>query len=116
MIEILFSIKKDQFKAYPAIQSNLDFVDENYGYTHMITLDDLCEPQEILSNKEFFNEIFYFFLCFFQMHFNMMTNMKKMNTNIKKFETKFLFRDIMIMKVMEIKEEEEADVVENDIC
>ncbi|CAF3776097.1 unnamed protein product [Rotaria sp. Silwood1] len=43
MIEALFAIGKDQFKANPIIQLGLALVDENVQFTHMMTLDDLCE-------------------------------------------------------------------------
>jgi len=49
MIEVLFAVRKDQFKAHPAIQSGLDLVDENDQYTHMLTLDDPCEPEPMLD-------------------------------------------------------------------
>jgi pre-mRNA-splicing factor CWC22 len=49
MIEVLFAVRKDQFKANPAIQSGLDLVDENDQYTHMLTLDDPCEPEPMLG-------------------------------------------------------------------
>ncbi|CAF0826937.1 unnamed protein product [Adineta ricciae] len=49
MIEVLFAVRKDQFKANPAIQPGLDLVDENDQYTHMLTLDDPCEPETVLD-------------------------------------------------------------------
>ena len=49
MIEVLFAVRKDQFKANPAIQAGLDLVDENDQYTHMLTLDDPCEPEPMLG-------------------------------------------------------------------
>ena len=49
MIEVLFAVRKDQFKANPAIQTGLDLVDENDQYTHMLTLDDPCEPEPMLG-------------------------------------------------------------------
>jgi pre-mRNA-splicing factor CWC22 len=63
MIEVLFAVRKDQFKAHPAIQSGLDLVDENDQYTHMLTLDDPCEPEPMLGKscieiKSFFKTFF----------------------------------------------------------
>ena len=49
MIEVLFAVRKDQFKANPAIQPGLDLVDENDQYTHMLTLDDPCDPETVLG-------------------------------------------------------------------
>ncbi|CAF1200519.1 unnamed protein product [Adineta steineri] len=49
MIEVLFAVRKDQFKANPAVQPGLDLVDENDQYTHMLTLDDPCEPEPMLD-------------------------------------------------------------------
>ncbi|CAF1538295.1 unnamed protein product, partial [Rotaria sordida] len=40
MIEVLFAVRKDQFKANP---SGLDLVNENVQYTHMFALDDPCK-------------------------------------------------------------------------
>ncbi|CAF2736740.1 unnamed protein product [Rotaria sp. Silwood2] len=49
MIEVLFAVRKDQFKANPAIPPGLDLVDENDQYTHMLTLEDPCEPEPMLD-------------------------------------------------------------------
>ncbi len=53
MIEVLFAVRKDQFKAHPAIPTGLDLVDENDQYTHMLTLDDACEPEPMLGMSHF---------------------------------------------------------------
>jgi len=63
MIEVLFAVRKDQFKANPAIQPGLDLVDENDQYTHMLTLDDPCEPEPMLGEMKY--EINYFTLFYF---------------------------------------------------
>jgi pre-mRNA-splicing factor CWC22 len=49
MIEALFDMREDHFKAYPSIPTGLDLVYENDQYTHMITLDDKCEPEAMLG-------------------------------------------------------------------
>ncbi|CAF3457799.1 unnamed protein product [Rotaria sp. Silwood1] len=49
MIEVLFDLRKGQFKSNSAIQPCLNLVDENDEYTHMITLDDSCQPEPILD-------------------------------------------------------------------
>ncbi|KAJ1511886.1 pre-mRNA-splicing factor cwc22 [Coelomomyces lativittatus] len=68
MIEILFQIRKDQFKQHPTIPSELDMVDEEDRITHYLPLDDPnLNPQEecnvfkfdskYLENEEKYNEI-----------------------------------------------------------
>ena len=52
MIEVLFAVRKDQFKANPAVPPGLDLVDENDQYTHMLTLDDPCEPEPMLGKRK----------------------------------------------------------------
>jgi pre-mRNA-splicing factor CWC22 len=63
MIEILFNLRKDQFKSNPAIQPCLHLVDENYQYTHMITLDNPCQPDPMLGkpniSMKYFTLFFY---------------------------------------------------------
>ncbi|CAF4006564.1 unnamed protein product [Rotaria sp. Silwood1] len=49
MIEVLFAVRKDQFKTNPTIQSGLDLINENDQYTHMLTLDDPCESEPMLD-------------------------------------------------------------------
>ncbi|CAF4356414.1 unnamed protein product [Rotaria sp. Silwood2] len=49
IIEVLFAIRKDQFKVNPMIQPGLDLVDESDQHTHIITLDDPCEPEPMLN-------------------------------------------------------------------
>jgi len=36
----LFAIRKDGFKEHPALIDDLDLVDEDEQFTHMLTLDD----------------------------------------------------------------------------
>lgn len=54
MIEVLFNIRKDEFKSYPAIQPGLVLVDETDQYIHMITLDDPCQLDPILGKTNLF--------------------------------------------------------------
>ncbi len=62
MIEELFDVRRDEFKAYPAIESGLDFVHENDQYTHMFQLFDSCDLETIIGKiKIQFNQIFHFF-------------------------------------------------------
>ncbi len=61
MIENIFAIQKDQFKAYPSIPTGLDLIYENDQFTHMIALDDPCEPEPMLGMIYFSNKIIDFY-------------------------------------------------------
>lgn len=56
MIEVMFHIRKDGFKDYAAIIEELDIVEEDDQFTHLIKLVDVkqAEAEDILS-KFFFN-------------------------------------------------------------
>lgn len=41
MIEVMFQVRKDGFKDNPAVISELDLVEEEDQFTHMLTLDDV---------------------------------------------------------------------------
>ena len=41
MIEVMFQVRKDGFKDNPAITEDLDLVEEDDQFTHMVTLDDV---------------------------------------------------------------------------
>lgn len=49
MIEVMFQVRKDDFKAHPSISDGLDLVDEDDRIQHMITLEDNHDPEDILS-------------------------------------------------------------------
>ena len=40
MIEVMFAIRKDKFKDYPAVVEGLDLIQEDDQITHLISLDD----------------------------------------------------------------------------
>jgi hypothetical protein len=62
MITVLFTIRSNQFEAYPAIQSRLDLVDENDKHTHKLEYLHLCDPETILGKVNIqFNQIFEFY-------------------------------------------------------
>jgi len=63
MIEVLFAMRKDQFKTNPTIESGLDLITEDDQYTHMFTLDDSCEPETMLG-KINFSMRYFIRLCF----------------------------------------------------
>jgi len=49
MIEVMFQVRKDGFKDNPSIAEELDLVEEDDQFTHMITLDDATGGEEILN-------------------------------------------------------------------
>ncbi|KJH47876.1 MIF4G domain protein [Dictyocaulus viviparus] len=49
MIEVVMTIRKDQFKAYPAVIEELDLIDEEDQITHTISLEDAVNPENELS-------------------------------------------------------------------
>ena len=58
MIEVMFQVRKDGFKDNPSIAEELDLVEEDDQYTHMITLDDATGGEEVrlclsLSDEQF---------------------------------------------------------------
>lgn len=67
MIEVMFHVRKDNFAAFPAVIDELDLVEEEDQITHMITLDDAQDPENMLNvfrfdpewekNEEMYEEI-----------------------------------------------------------
>jgi pre-mRNA-splicing factor CWC22 len=49
MIEVMFQVRKDGFKDNPAVMEDLDLVEDDDQFTHMITLDDVTNGEEILN-------------------------------------------------------------------
>lgn len=60
MIEVIFQIRKDNFEAHEAVTSELDIVEENDQITHVISLDEIKDGEDILSMYIFF---YYFTTC-----------------------------------------------------
>ncbi|XP_050307403.1 pre-mRNA-splicing factor CWC22 homolog [Anthonomus grandis grandis] len=58
MIEVMFQIRKDGFKDHAAIIEELDIVDEDEQFTHLIKLDDVkqADADEILNVFKFDEE------------------------------------------------------------
>lgn len=54
MIEVLFQVRKDKYKDNPIVQEGLDLVEEEEQITHRITLDDVLQVQEGLSESFLF--------------------------------------------------------------
>lgn len=53
MIEVLFAVRKDKFKDYPSVIEELDLVEENDKFTHLVTLDEALESEEMLNVFKF---------------------------------------------------------------
>ncbi|XP_014256672.1 pre-mRNA-splicing factor CWC22 homolog [Cimex lectularius] len=49
MIEVMFQVRKDEFQSFPAIIEELDLVDEEDQFTHLISLEDTMDQQEMLN-------------------------------------------------------------------
>jgi pre-mRNA-splicing factor CWC22 len=49
MIEVMFQIRKDGFKDYESVSKELDLVEEEDQLTHLVTLDEATDGQDILS-------------------------------------------------------------------
>ncbi|KFM62437.1 Pre-mRNA-splicing factor CWC22-like protein, partial [Stegodyphus mimosarum] len=53
MIEVFFAIQKDGFKDFETIPKELDLVEEEDKYTHLLNLDDELDGQEMLNVFKF---------------------------------------------------------------
>jgi pre-mRNA-splicing factor CWC22 len=49
MIEVIFQVRKDEFRDHEAVSKDLDLVEEEEQFTHLITLDDAKDSEDILS-------------------------------------------------------------------
>ncbi|WAR10249.1 CWC22-like protein, partial [Mya arenaria] len=49
MVEVMFAVRKDNFKDFPAILDDLDLVEEEDQFTHLLTLEDAQNPEDILN-------------------------------------------------------------------
>lgn len=49
MIEVLFQVRKDGFKDHPAVVEELELVEEDDQFTHLMMLDEATETEDILS-------------------------------------------------------------------
>lgn len=49
MIEVMFQVRKDGFSNHKAVEEGLDVVEEEDQFTHLITLDEATDPQDVLS-------------------------------------------------------------------
>ena len=53
MIEVMFQIRKDGFKDHVAVPSELDLVEEEDQFTHLVTLDEPLDSEDILNVFKF---------------------------------------------------------------
>ncbi|CAD1477251.1 unnamed protein product, partial [Heterotrigona itama] len=53
MIEVMFQVRKDGFKDHEAVPEELDLVEEENQFTHLITLDEATDSQDILNVFKF---------------------------------------------------------------
>ncbi|KAL4217272.1 pre-mRNA-splicing factor cwc22 [Mactra antiquata] len=49
MVEVMFAVRKDKFKDFPAIIEELDLVEDEDQFTHLLTLEDVVNGEEILN-------------------------------------------------------------------
>jgi pre-mRNA-splicing factor CWC22 len=54
MIEVIFQVRKDEFRDHEAVVKELDLVEEENQITHLITLDDAKNSEDILSKFSWF--------------------------------------------------------------
>ncbi|XP_063972217.1 pre-mRNA-splicing factor CWC22 homolog [Diachasmimorpha longicaudata] len=53
MIEVMFQVRKDGFKDHEAVPKELDLVEEDDQYTHLMTLDEPVDSEDILNVFKF---------------------------------------------------------------
>ncbi|KAK7865214.1 hypothetical protein R5R35_003929 [Gryllus longicercus] len=53
MIEVIFQVRKDNFRDHEAVIEELDIVEEEDQFTHLITLEDAKDPEDILNVFKF---------------------------------------------------------------
>ncbi|XP_069668734.1 pre-mRNA-splicing factor CWC22 homolog isoform X2 [Periplaneta americana] len=53
MIEVIFQVRKDEFRDHEAVMGDLDLVEEEDQFTHLITLDEAKDPEDILNVFKF---------------------------------------------------------------
>lgn len=53
MIEVMFAIRKDGFTAHPSVVKELELVEEESQYTHLLALDDTLDGEDMLNVFKF---------------------------------------------------------------
>lgn len=54
MIEVIFQVRKDEFRDHEAVVKELDLVEEENQITHLITLENAQNSEDILSKLSWF--------------------------------------------------------------
>lgn len=49
MIEVMFAVRKDNFKDYPIVLKELDLVEEEEQYTHMLSIEEDFDNENMLN-------------------------------------------------------------------
>jgi pre-mRNA-splicing factor CWC22 len=49
MIEVIFQVRKDDFRDHEAVMKELDLVEEEDQFTHLITSEDAKDSEDILG-------------------------------------------------------------------
>ena len=49
MIEVIFQVRKDEFRDHEAVIKDLELVEEEDQFTHLVTLDEIKDGEDILS-------------------------------------------------------------------
>jgi pre-mRNA-splicing factor CWC22 len=56
MIQVIFQVRKDEFRDHEAVLKELDLVEEEDQFTHLITIDDAKDSEDILNVFKFDSE------------------------------------------------------------
>lgn len=59
MIEVLFQVRRDGFKDHQSIIESLELVEEYAQFTHLLLLEDVTYPKDILSKLIEINKLFF---------------------------------------------------------
>jgi hypothetical protein len=84
MIEVIFQVRKDEFRDHEAVSKDLDQVEEEDQFTHLITLDDAKDSEDILNI------------------FSLTRNMKPMRRSIVLSEKRFWMKAVAVQKVVQV--------------
>ncbi|XP_050419255.1 pre-mRNA-splicing factor CWC22 homolog [Patella vulgata] len=49
MTEVMFAVRKDNFKDFPAVLESLDLIEEEEQFTHLLSLEQAGDPEDILN-------------------------------------------------------------------
>ncbi|KAK6166549.1 hypothetical protein SNE40_023209 [Patella caerulea] len=49
MTEVMFAVRKDNFKDFPSVLESLDLIEEEEQFTHLLSLEQAGDPEDILN-------------------------------------------------------------------